>query len=460
MRHRFYCASAPTLMYQLQRKDVDRDLFPAENLNRFIREEIPNVLTSAGEMITKDGIETNHLGMRRFAKAFTEERNTELFAACNWAVDNGGFQIAQCLVPKQHLDSHRQEFHDFVRGQHPNFNFSFTLDMVPVVPESGKTVPCLFETAREMYEFNARSYQEAASLPDVAREKMRCVFHFRGPRVFRVWKRILFKDGLAERFTHYATGGLVKSQGVKKLPIVAFVIPLVALLALSKKLGRTSFDFHVLGQAQPAAIIAMRLIEEHIRAAHGIDVHFTHDAISPIMEVCKRSLMLVDSRTLTIRTADVSSDNALYYFDDGRSAVDALYDLVNQDLAPYGIGPFNPKLHPYQKHENGDLAPYGYVLGIINQVYNRTKLWRWAGGIARACYPIYQAGDKGHFISKLAEVTGDVICPQRHDNQVAGDAVKLAASLDFITQLDPDYADSLVCSRLIGEEHPNLKGSI
>lgn len=461
MRHRFYCASAPTLLYQLDRAtQLHSDLFPPDELKRFIREQIPNVLTSAGEAIMSNAMETNHLGMRQFAKIFPRERNAFLLDQCSWAVDNGGFQIARCLVPKEHLDGYRQDFHDFVRGQFARFDFTFTLDMVPAVPRLGETVPCLFETAREMYEFNHRSYQEAASLPDEARKKMRCVFHFRGPRVFRAWKRILFNGSLAERFTHYATGGLVKSQGIKKLPVIGFAIPLVPLIALSKRLGRASFDFHVLGQSQPAPIIAMRLIEEHVLAAHGVHVHFTHDAISPLTEAWDRSLTLVDTQTLTLRPADLDSDNALFYFTDGKSAVDALYDLVNHDLGAYGIGPFDPKRYPYQTRVNGDLTPLGYVLGIINQTYNRTKVWRWAGGIAKACYPYYQAGDKNAFKSKFAEITGDVICPQRHENQVALDAKKMVASLDFLTQLDSDYADSLVCSRLIGEEHPDLKGSI
>jgi hypothetical protein len=460
MRHRFYCASAPTITERARRvADIYPDVFPADNVKRFIFEQIPNFLTSAGEMIPKDAVKTNHLGMRRFAKSFPSERANFFLEGCNFAVDNGGFQVTKCLVPKEHLDGYRRDFHEFVAARHADFDFTFTLDMVPAVPEPGKPVPCLFETATEMYDFNARSYEEAASLPDAPREKMRCVFHFRGPRVFRTWTKVLFDNGLAARFTHYATGGLVGSPGVKRLPVIGFTIPLVPLLVLSKTLGRSSFDFHVLGQAQPMAIVTMRLVEEHIRAVHGIDVHFTHDATSPIMESCARLMMFVDSQTLTIKTAKLDSDNAHLYFDDGRSAVDALYDIINNDLGPYGIGPFDPKRHLYQAPD-GTLTTLGYMLGYVNEIYNRSKLWRWAGGIARDCYPIYAAGDKVRFASRLAEVAGDVICPQRHDNQVAGDAATLVATLDFITRLDPDYADSLVCSRLINEEHPDLRGNI
>jgi len=266
---------------------------------------------------------------------------------------------------------------------------------------------------------------------------------------------MLIDNDLAAYFNHYSTGGLVGSQGVKSLPIVGFAIPLVSLLAYCKTKGRMSFDFHVLGQAQPLDIIAMRLIEEHIRVVHGIQVHFTHDGTSPILDASYRQMFFMDSESLTIRHANMDSDNAHFYYDDGRSAIDALYAIINYDLSPYDLGPFDVKKHPYLKAD-GVLTPLGYALGVINATYNRTKMWHWAGGIARDCYPIYNAGETQRFKTRFAEIIGDVICPQSHDNRIAAETNRIAATLDFITRLDPDYADSLVCSRLVNEEHPEL----
>ncbi len=266
MRHRFYCASAPTITGQLGRAArMYPDIIAPENVRRFVVEQIPNFLTSAGERIQRNALDTNHLGMTRFASGFASERSNFFLDGCKFAVDNGGFQIANCLIPKDRLDGYRNDFHEFVKAQHGEFDFTFTLDMVPAVPEPGAATPCLFATASEMYEINALSYEQAACLPGAPREKMRCVYHFRGPRVFRAWTKILVKDGLAAKFTHYATGGLVGSQGVMSMPVVGFTVPLIPILAISKALGRRVFDFHVLGQAQPMAIIAMRLMEEHSR---------------------------------------------------------------------------------------------------------------------------------------------------------------------------------------------------
>jgi len=460
LRHRFYCASAPSFhQYIKSASDIYPGLFPLANVKQFITEKIPNVLTCAGETIGNKSIKTNHLGIRKFAKIFTRERQLFLLDECNWAVDNGGFQLSRCLIPVKHLAAYSSDFYDFIQDEHSRFDFSFTLDLVPAVPTSKNRVPCLFSSAKEMYEYNFQSYVKAASLPPEVREKMRCVFHFRGPRVFRVWQRLLIENNLAAHFSHFSTGGLVDSQGVAKLPIYGFAIPLVPLLVHCKTRGKASFDFHVLGQSQPLDIIAMRFVEEHIKTVHGVDVHFTHDALSPINEASYRDMVLMDSKALTMRKAGLKSDNAGFYFDDGRSAIDALYDIINYDLAPYGLGPFDVDKHPYMKAD-GVLTPLGYALGIINATYNRTKMWHWAGGIVRDCYPIYSAGETQRFKTRFAEVIGDVICPQSHDNRIASETNKIAATLDFITRLDPDYADSLVCSRLVNEEHPELQGGI
>jgi hypothetical protein len=336
---------------------------------------------------------------------------------------------------------------------------TFTLDMVPAAPEPHKIIPCLFETAAEMYEFNRQSYEEAAALPDEAREKIRAVVHFRGPRVFRVWRKIVFEDGLAAKFSHFSTGGLANSSGVKKLPVIPFSIPLVPVAAYMKAQGRTQFDFHVLGQARPVDIISMSLIEEHVRAVHGVNVHFTHDATTPIKEAAfGQKMMLVDERTLTVRSATLDRDSSHLYFDDGRSAVDAFYDLINYDLAPYGIGPFDSENHLFRTEAGGDLSVLAYTLMTLNGIYNRTKLWRWASGITRACYPIYQSGDKAQFEARLVDIVGNVIHWERRSSAVRQYAKALAATLDLLTGLDVDYADSLVCTRLIAEEHPLLKG--
>lgn len=463
MNHRFYCVSAPAFTTQMKAACKQYPgLMPIDNLRCFFNEKIPNVLTSVGTNISakpKDRA-INHKGIVAFAEKFPETRDDILLKECNWAVDNGGYQIAQCFVLKEHLDEYRHNFHEFVRDQHRNFHMTFTLDMVPMSAGPDGSAPCLFDTVSEMYDVNFRSYAEAAALPDAAREKMRCVFHFGGPRIFRAWRRMLFQEGLAERFTHFATGGLVHSNGFKSLPVVGFTVPLVPLLVFAKEHGRPAFDYHVLGQGQPMHILKMRFIEAHVKRTTGIDVHFTHDALSPLNESFFRGgLTLMDNDKLTVRRVSLTSEDALMYYEDNKSAADALYEVVNTDLEPYNIGPFVQREHRFMNGD-GTLTNLGYTLSYINQIYNRSKMWAWSDMIVANIYPVYRAGGKQPFVERFTDVVGSVIQAQSHENTIRADAEELAATFDFITRLDPDYADSLVCHRLINEESPHLSGSI
>jgi|GEM_PF-1511115 len=248
------------------------DCFSREMLNSFFLERCNKFLHSFGQSFS--GRKKYDSYAKKEADLFRKLRGFEFFNDCIFITDSGGFQASIGLLDKRETDILSNIYYDDFLVNHADaYDRAFVLD---IPPGPGCNI---FSTFQDVYDMNHASYMRAANLPDIVREKMVYIHHFRTPRLWDIYTRIMDENDLFDKFKYHATGGIVANMASDvSIPCIIYVLPLIPLIVRAKKYNRQKLYFHILGGANYRDIFFYELFKLHVQKVHNLELEITYDS--------------------------------------------------------------------------------------------------------------------------------------------------------------------------------------
>ena len=423
------------------------DNFTREDISKFYHDVMFGFLHSFGQNFT--GKKSYKGYVQAEAKCFTTMRETKMFEKSKFLIDSGGFQVSFGKITLAEAPTLIALYDEFLRDNHHCIDRAFSLDLTP-----GPGCE-LFRNFKDVYDMNLQTYTMHANLPDEAREKIIYVHHFRTPEMWRVFDKILRENQFFEKFSHFATGGIVASSGGDmQIPVIIYVLPLIPLLNECIRHGRKTLDFHILGGATYRDILFYEFFQHHVMQCHGIQLNITYDS-SGIFKALMigRFLPIYDPISRSIEKIDVKS-NALHFRYNHGMTIGEMYKYVIDRMCDHHNFKHIDMTKIYND-ESGtffeDIKCYSmfYMLQMYSEVQEMLK------EEARRLYPLYENFDYEDFTSEISKVTqkingGKITTKQKFKTN------SLIASLDMLKSLDESKCQYIVNKFLSKDEFTEL----
>jgi len=260
VRNNYVCAGFETIAGILDRfiKGPEyNNNFTRSDINRFFSNTCNKFLHSYGQYF-REARKYNKYSKKE-SELFVKCRSFGFFDDSEFFVDSGGFQISVGILDKVKTDLLFNMYYEFLTEYIDSYNRAFILD-VPPGPNCK-----VFSDFDDVYKMNYESYTKAANLPSNVRDKIIYVHHFRTPKLWEIYSKILHTDGLFKYFNYHATGGIVANQSSDMdIPCIIYVIPLIPLVNEVLKNKRTTLHFHILGGSNFREILFYELFKLHM----------------------------------------------------------------------------------------------------------------------------------------------------------------------------------------------------
>lgn len=361
--------------------------------------------------------------------------------------DSGGFQASIGKISKTETQSLVELYHEFLLNHSDVFDRAFLLDLPPG-PDC-----IMFDNWKDVYDWNYKTYNMAAQLPEYVRKKMVYVHHFRTPKQWEIFNKIKNENELFDKFNYHATGGLVSNlQSDMIIPCIAYVLPLVPLLNDCIKYKRKVLNFHVLGGANFRDIMFYEMFRKHIDETFKIELNITYDSSGIFKSLMQgRTLHIVDENSNSIKKTDIRSNRASKRFYDTPFTTDEyLINKLNSMASK-----FNLKKLELEKIYNVDtktlydeVRAYAmlYMLDFYSEMQTVIRKY-----VNEGTYDLYKQGNISEFNFNNINFTKYLNNGKLTKKQIVKTSV-LVKSLDILTSLDEDYCAYLVNNFMAKDE--------
>lgn len=393
------------------------------------------------------------------ANMYKKCRDMEIFNGCELIADSGGFQISIGKLTRRESDLLRVMYYDWIEEHHDVFDKAFILD---IPPGPGCEI---FHNFYDVYKLNLESYERAKNLPDEIRKKIIYIHHFRTPKLWDIYTKIMRDNEMFPYFDYHGTGGIVANMSSDMIiPCIIYVLPIIPLLNEAKKYGKDHLNFHVLGGANFRDVFFYELIQLAAWKHHGIKLNITYDSSGIYKQVMHARYIHVVDGDGFIKKMNIKSDNLKnrFYGDlmsevQSSITVEEMYQVILDDAAtrhnfkPISVdGVYSTETNTF--HEDVKVYSILYTLGRYSEIQNSLK------EMVAKIYPLYEAGDTEGFFKECLAITkflnqGKITKKQRTK------AHSIEKSLDMIKNLDEDYCQYLVTKYLSKDEFINLDDS-
>lgn len=396
----------------------------------------------------------NFVGRKKFgtyvekeAEIFRHTRQTRLFDNCNFYVDSGGFQAGIGKINPEETDILIELYHQFLVEHQDLYEHAFVLDLPP------GPICKLYQNWDDVFKMNMRTYQMAADLPEDVRDKMIYIHHFRTPRQWGLFNRILREGNFFDKFKYHATGGIVANlSSDMKTPCVLYCLPLVPLLNECLKASRNYLKFHILGGANFRDILFYELFKLHVSELHGVEIEFTYDSSGLFKALMVGRNIHVTTGTriqkLNLRTKFLKNR----FYEHWRS--EEYFFLLMDELADkYGLkrlgceSIYCDKLGTF--HNETRVYAMMYMLDFYSVMQTRCREY------AAQCYEFFKGGDLQTFNSMVT----DMILKFNGGKITRKQLTKASAicnSLKILEDLDEEYCQFIIRTYLSKDEFSNL----
>lgn len=375
-------------------------------------------------------------------------RNMGFFDDSNFVIDSGGFQIATGKLNRTESEMLFKMYYEFLEEYSDLYERAFILD---VPPGSNCEVINDFD---DLHRWNFESYQKAANLPDDVRSKIIYVHHFRTPKLWDTFDRILKENDLYSRFEHFGTGGIVASMsGDASIPCIIYVLPLIPLLNETIKHNKTHLDFHILGGATFRDLLFYELIKKHVMEAHGVELNITFDSAGLFKAFARARTLHVYNNGSIFKT-DVRSNNLDRRFGRSSTVSQKLRSVLNETAERHNLKhlPFDQFYDEVTMLEEFRTYGFLYCIDIYSMVQERMR------EITEYLYPLYINQQLEEFSGQVELATRRINSDKTTRKQIAK-TNSISSSLDMITNLDEDHCKYIIRKCLSKDEFTNLISS-
>jgi len=427
------------------KKNDFEDHFTREDISNFFDNVCNRFLHSYGQNFRGKKNYDNY--NQKEYELYKNVKDTGFFDKSSLIVDSGAYQISIGLLTRKESDILFDKFYNFLTDYYESFDEAFILDLPP-----GPGCQ-IFSNFKEVYDKNLASYSIAANLPEHARKKVVYIHHFRTPKLWDIYTKILRDNDFYKYFNKFSTGGIVaNSAGDSEIPCIIYVLPLIPLLNETIKHKRSKLDFHVLGGATYRDIFFYELFKLHVKKIHNIDLNITYDSSGLFKGLMiGRYFSILDDNK--IRKVDIRSCNLNMRFKNDIKIQDVCNNVMNQLSEKYNFKKlnfdniYNSKTGTF--YESVKIYLMLYMLEFYLEVELLLKQK------TEEIYTHYESGSIETFISAAEQITRDLNQGKISRKQISK-SNSIVKSLNMLTSLDENFCEYVIDKFLSKDEFINL----
>ena len=427
------------------------DNFTRKQISNFLATTTAGFLHSYGQDFP--GKKKYHKYSWREGDMYQRCREMGIFDDCTLIADSGGFQISIGRLTRDESELLYNMYYEWLVDYSHVYDKAFILD---VPPGPGCTI---FHNFKDVFDKNLESYERARALPDEVRNKIIYVHHFRTPKLWEIYTKIMREYNMFDSFNYHATGGIVANMASDmSIPCIIYILPIVPLLNEAIRFGRNYLNFHILGGANFRDVLFYELFRIVVKEKHGIDLNITYDSSGIFKQIMHARFMNVRDRFGCIHKMNIKSNNIhLKFKDDQPETVEEMIGIVLNRMAnKWGFknittdGVYDPERNTFWE----DVKTYAvlYAFDLYSELQEGMREF------ARQVYPLYEAGERERFTELCAEETRIVNQGKMTKKQRIKSA-SIVKSLDVLASLDEDYCHYLVDHHLAKDEFIDLDDS-
>ena len=371
-------------------------------------------------------------------------------------VDSGGFQASIGSINKKETDIlYDIYYNDFLINHKDVYDRAFVLD---IPPGPGCNI---FSTFDDVYEMNHKSYIKAASLPNDVREKMVYIHHFRTPKLWEIYTKIMDENDLFDKFKYHATGGIVANMASDvSIPCIIYIVPLIPLLARAKKYGRKKLYFHILGGAQYRDVFFYELFKIHVMKIHGIELEITYDSsgIFKGLMQARELPVLLDGKLTRLDLRTTALDGKQMGLDDDRKVIEIYRSTLNE-LCKFGFKEIS--LDKVYSEETGTFLYDVMSYTMLYMLYIYSKAEDYLKSMASEIYKLYDPKIEDDeelvpFNQRIHEVIRNMN-EGKVTKKASSKSNSVATSLKMLTDLNEEFCKHIVTKYLQKDEFKDLQ---
>lgn len=426
-------------------KERYHDNFTREDISNFLAKTCSGFLHSFGQNF--NGKSKPHKYMSQEEHLYKRCRDSRLFDGATFITDSGGFQISIGKFDRKLSEDLIKLYYEFLYEKHEVLDKAFILD---VPPGPGCKI---FETFDDVYNLNLKSYLIAKNLPQAVKDKIIYIHHFRTPKLWEIYTKIMRENELFKEFQYHGTGGIVANMASDTaIPCIIYVIPMIPLINEVKKYNKTFLNFHILGGANFRDILFYELFKLHVKNVHQIELNITYDSSGLFKGLMiGRYIQLDDGETL--RKADLRSANINSRFKDDKKVGQVLKECLNEMARDNGFKEIEmDEIYDDVADTFFEEVKVYAMLYMLNQfavVQERMK------NEVKNLYQLYSSNNLQDFNNETIRVTQALNSGKITRKQKAKSS-SISKSLDMLTNLDENYCQYIVKKFLSKDEFEDL----
>lgn len=467
----YVCAGFETLSSIVDRfikneKGMYKDNFTRSDISNFLGKTCSGFLHSYGQNFTNKKSYNKY--NKNEANLFKKCKDTGFFENSNLIVDSGGFQASIGRINENETRLLIDLYYKFLVDHQNVYDRAFILDLPP-----GPGCK-LFDNFEDIYKLNLETYDKAANLPSKVRDKIIYIHHFRTPKLWEIYSKILIDNNLFDKFKYHGTGGIVANMSSDaSIPCIIYILPIIPLLNQAIKFNKKELNFHILGGANFRDILFYETFKIHVMKKHNIDLNITYDSSGifkglmvgryiPILENGKISKLDLRSKSSLKVKAPYPNDIDLpganhtplgfrHYnnVNCNLKKIDIFRNLINQMSTKHNFKKIN--MTKIYSDETGtfstDVGVYAmlYMLDLYSEVQTFLK------AKAKDLYKLYENNDLEKYGFDMLQLAIDI-----NNNKVtkkqSSKITALYKSLNMLTDLSEEYCKKLVDKHLSKDE--------
>lgn len=435
--------------FMLGKRGRFNDNFSRADISRFLSQTTNGFLHSFGQNFPNKKKYDKY--NKTEADMYIKCRDMRLFDNCTLIVDSGGYQISIGKLTRRESELLYKMYYDWIEEYSEVYDKAFILD---IPPGPGCEI---FHDFDDVFKLNLESYQKAKNLPDEIRKKIIYIHHFRTPKLWDIYTKILREYEMFDSFEYHGTGGIVANMSSDmSIPCIIYVLPLIPLLNECKKYNRKYLNFHILGGANFRDVLYYELFSIVVKKKHDIDLNITYDSSGIYKQVMHARFMHVPDEHGNIMKMNIKSNNLDKKFipNTGKLLITEMYQTIMDKVSEKwqfrkimvdGVYDENTKTF----HEDVKAYSMLYTLDLYAEVQ------QWMREFAARVYPIYESGVLEEFYQECFDIT-KLLNQGKLTKKQKIKSYSIPRSLDMLANLDEDRCKHLVDKFLAKDEFIDL----